>query len=34
MLESIEFHLDGLIENGLPVPEPTAYSTYLDVEAA
>ena len=32
--ESVRFHLDGLREEGEDIPEPSAYSTYLDVEAA
>lgn len=32
--ESITFHVDGLKEEGEEVPPPSAYSTYLDVEAA
>jgi predicted RNase H-like HicB family nuclease len=31
MAEAIEFHLDGLREEGSPVPIPRTYSTYLEV---
>lgn len=33
MKEAIEFHLDGLRQEGRPVPPPHAYSTYVDVPA-
>jgi predicted RNase H-like HicB family nuclease len=33
MREAIEFHLDGLREDGGRVPPPTSYSTYVDVPA-
>ena len=33
MRESIEFHLDGLREEGYQVPSPHAYSTYIEVPA-
>jgi predicted RNase H-like HicB family nuclease len=29
--EAIRFHLEGLQEDGLPVPEPTSVSEYLEV---
>ncbi len=29
--EAIEFHLDGLHEDGLPVPEPTTLCGYVEV---
>jgi predicted RNase H-like HicB family nuclease len=32
--EALEFHIKGLIEDGLPVPEPTIQSDYVSVEAA
>lgn len=32
--EAIEFHLDGLREDGMPLPEPTARVTYVDVPRA
>jgi predicted RNase H-like HicB family nuclease len=33
MAEAIVFHIDGLREEGLDVPEPHAVSTYVDVPA-
>ena len=33
MKESIEFHLDGLREEGYQVPPPHAYSTYIEIPA-
>ena len=32
--ESIELHLEGLREDGLPVPEPSSSSEYVEVGAA
>jgi len=29
--EAIEFHLDGLREDGLAVPDPTAVAQYVEV---
>ena len=29
--EAIEFHLDGLREDGLPVPKPSAVCEYVEV---
>ena len=31
--EAIEFHVDGLREEGQPVPEPHAYSSYIQLSA-
>lgn len=31
MREAIEFHVEGLRLEGLPVPEPNTYSTYVEV---
>ena len=31
MEEAIEFHLDGLREDGLPIPEPTTDARYVEV---
>lgn len=31
--EAIEFHVDGLRGEGLPVPEPRAYSGYIQLTA-
>jgi predicted RNase H-like HicB family nuclease len=28
--QAIRFHIDGLAEDGLPVPEPTAIADYVD----
>ena len=33
MREAIEFHLDGLKTEGLPIPPPHSFSTYLEVPA-
>jgi predicted RNase H-like HicB family nuclease len=27
----IEFHIDGLIEEGLEIPKPSTYSAYVEV---
>jgi predicted RNase H-like HicB family nuclease len=29
MKEAIEFHLDGLREDGIPIPEPTTVGDYI-----
>lgn len=34
MQEAIEFHLQSLQEDGLPIPEPTSSSEYVEVDAA
>jgi predicted RNase H-like HicB family nuclease len=31
--EAIEFHIDGLREDGEPVPEPTSQCEYVEVRA-
>ncbi len=31
MHDAIEFHLEGMREEGYSVPPPSAYSTYVDV---
>ena len=31
MREAIEFHLDGMQEEGLPIPEPTSISKMLEL---
>ncbi len=31
--EAIEFHLEGLRKEGYEVPEPTTYSSYIDIAA-
>lgn len=33
MHEAIAFHLDGLREEGQPIPEPQTYSAYIDAQA-
>jgi predicted RNase H-like HicB family nuclease len=33
MREAIDFHLDGLRQDGRPVPSPHTYSAYVDVPA-
>jgi predicted RNase H-like HicB family nuclease len=33
MREAIEFHLDGLREEGCPAPEPHSYSAVIEVRA-
>lgn len=32
--EAIELHLEGLAQDGLPIPEPTAAVDYVDVAAS
>jgi len=29
--EAIQFHIEGLREEGFPSPEPSTYSSYIDV---
>ena len=31
--EAIEFHIEGMREDGLPIPEPVSKVEYLDVAA-
>ena len=31
--EAIQFHIEGLREEGYPAPEPSTYSSYIDVAA-
>ncbi|HUO25638.1 MAG TPA: type II toxin-antitoxin system HicB family antitoxin [Candidatus Aquilonibacter sp.] len=33
MQEAIAFHLEGMAQNGGKIPEPLAYSTYVEVPA-
>lgn len=33
MKEAIEFHLEGLQEEGVAIPHPHSYSQYLEVSA-
>ncbi len=29
--EAIEFHLEGMREDGLPIPKPSSWAEYVDV---
>lgn len=31
--EAIEFHIEGMIEDGLPVPQPTSIVQYVEIAA-
>jgi len=31
--EAIQFHIEGLREEGLQIPEPSTYSSYINVAA-
>ena len=33
MAEAIEFHLEGMREEGYEIPVPRTYSTYVDIPA-
>jgi len=33
MQDAIRFHLDGMAEEGLAIPEPSSYSSYVEVPA-
>lgn len=33
MREAIEFHLDGIREDGQPLPKPSSSAAYIDVAA-
>ena len=33
MHEAIEFHLEGLQEEGYPIPEPSSASAYIEIAA-
>jgi predicted RNase H-like HicB family nuclease len=33
LLEAIELHLEGMRQDGLPIPEPASVVEYLDVPA-
>ncbi|HEB86750.1 MAG TPA: type II toxin-antitoxin system HicB family antitoxin [Gammaproteobacteria bacterium] len=33
MREAISFHIEGIREDGLEIPEPTSYSSYVEVAA-
>lgn len=30
---AIQFHIEGLVQEGYPIPEPSTYSSYIDVAA-
>lgn len=32
--DAVQVHLEGLREDGLPIPQPEAVSTYVEAEAA
>lgn len=32
--EAIEFHLEGMVKNGQPLPEPSSIVEYVEVKAA
>jgi predicted RNase H-like HicB family nuclease len=32
--EAIDFHIRGMLEDGLPIPEPTSFSRMVEVGAA
>jgi predicted RNase H-like HicB family nuclease len=32
MREAIEMHIEGLLEDGLPIPEPNSQIEYIEVE--
>jgi predicted RNase H-like HicB family nuclease len=32
--EAIEFHVEGLIEQGEPIPEPHSFSELIEIDAA
>ena len=34
MQEAIEFHIDGLIEEGLEIPKPSTDPVYIEVDAS
>ncbi len=31
--EAIEFHIEGLVEDGLPIPQPASIVEYLEIAA-
>jgi predicted RNase H-like HicB family nuclease len=33
MREAISFHIEGMRDDGLEIPEPTSYSSYVEVAA-
>jgi len=34
IVEAIEFHLDGLRQEGLPIPLPTSFAGAIDIDPA
>ncbi len=32
--EAVSFHIDGLLERGMPVPKPTTEGEFVEIEAA
>jgi predicted RNase H-like HicB family nuclease len=30
--EAIDFHIDGMLEDGLPIPPPTSQAEYVEIE--
>jgi predicted RNase H-like HicB family nuclease len=30
--EAIDFHIDGMLEDGLPIPRPTSQAEYVEIE--
>ncbi len=32
--EAIEFHLEGMAQDGQPIPQPTSTSEFVEIEAA
>jgi predicted RNase H-like HicB family nuclease len=33
IMEAIQFHLEGIIEDNLPIPQPTSTVQYIDIAA-
>lgn len=33
MMSAMEFHIEGLVEDGLPIPQPSSVVDYLEVAA-
>jgi predicted RNase H-like HicB family nuclease len=31
--EAVEFHIDGMKEDGLPIPAPTSHSEFIEIAA-
>jgi predicted RNase H-like HicB family nuclease len=30
--EAIDFHIDGMLEDGLPIPKPTSQAEYVEID--